>query len=60
MKNKKIRDTIKDRGLRQWQVADALGVSEATFVRRMRYELPPEEREHVLQIIKTMGGNKHE
>lgn len=56
MPNQIIKDTIKDKGLRQWQVADALGISEATFVRWMRHELADEERNRILAVIDELGG----
>lgn len=60
MKNIQIRNEIERRGLMHWQVADALGIHEATFCKHLRHELPPEEQAHVLQVIKAMGGGKHE
>ena len=38
--NKDIKRAIGGKGLKQWQVAEALGMSEATFYRKMRKELP--------------------
>lgn len=60
MMNKLIRDMIKNKRLKQWQVADMLGISEATFVRRMRHELPDAEREHILKVIDDMEVERHE
>lgn len=53
--NKEIRRKIGAYGLRQWQVADALGMSEATFYRKLRTELPSEEKEKFLAIIDELG-----
>ena len=51
MQNKDIRRAIGAHGLKQWQVAEALGISEATFYRKMRKELPNEEKEKILTLI---------
>lgn len=53
--NKDIRCAIGARGLKQWQVADALGVSEATFYRKLRKELPNDEKEKILAVIEELG-----
>jgi len=55
MANKDIKRAIGGRGLTQWQVADALGISEATFYRKMRNELPEEEKQKILAVIEAMG-----
>lgn len=56
MCNKAIRNAIKNKHLCQWQIADALGISEATFTRLMRHELPDEDRDRILEIIERMQG----
>jgi len=55
MANKDIKRAIGGRGLTKWQVADALGISEATFYRKMRNELPEEEKQKILAVIEAMG-----
>lgn len=49
--NMKIREKAKNNGIRLWQIADALGVQESFFSKKLRKELPAEERERVLNII---------
>lgn len=51
MANEEIRKLIKQSKLRHWEVADLLGISETTFVRKLRYELPKAEKEKILKII---------
>lgn len=53
--NKEIRRKIGAYGLKHWQVAEALGMSEATFYRKMRKELPNDEKEKFLAIIDELG-----
>lgn len=59
--NRKIRDAIYDKRLRNWEVADALKISEATFVRWMRHELPEDRQDQIVEVIKGIaGGDKDE
>ena len=43
----------------QWQVADKLGVSEMTLVRKLRYELPEEEQQKIFSIIDEISKEKN-
>lgn len=52
--NEEIRRAIGAAGLTQWEVADALGVLDCVLSRKLRKELPQEEKEHILQVIKTL------
>lgn len=56
MSNQKIRVEIFNRGLRNWQIAKALGIHEATLSRWLREELTPERREKVLAAIEALSG----
>lgn len=51
MHNMEIRAEIMRTGLRHWEVAAALGISETSFSRKLRRELPEEERQRVLEVI---------
>lgn len=55
MHNQEIREHAKRYGVRLWRVADRLGVSEGTFIRRLRKELPESERVKVLAIIDELA-----
>ncbi|MBQ7542116.1 MAG: hypothetical protein IJT44_07485 [Clostridia bacterium] len=50
-KNKEIRETARAAGVRLWQIADDMGVSEATLIRKLRHELPEAEKQEVLSVI---------
>ena len=39
MKNQEIRNAIRSAGVRQWQVAEAMGLREDTLSRKLRHEL---------------------
>lgn len=53
MKNKVIRKVLKDSGMKQWELAEKLGISEFTLSRKLRNELPQEEQERLLNLIRS-------
>lgn len=55
MFNKDIREAIVSAGLRYWQVADAYGCTDGTFSRKLRQELPAEEKEKIFGIIRELS-----
>lgn len=58
MANQIIREELKARGVRQWQLADALGISEQTMVRRLRFELDEETQLEMLTKIDELAKRK--
>lgn len=52
MNNLEIRQAIKESNRRHYEIAKFMNISENTFSRRLRYELPQEEKEKILKIIK--------
>ena len=53
MNNLIIRDALKEYGVKQWQLAELLGCGEYTLCRKLRRELPREEQERIVEIIKA-------
>lgn len=53
-KNLDVRAAIKAAGLNQWQVADALGIRDYNFSRKLRYELPESEKTRIYNAISTL------
>lgn len=51
MYNKDIREYAAERGIRLWQIAEALGINDGNFSRKLRRELPQAEKEKILDII---------
>lgn len=56
MANIDIKNEMKSRGVRQWEVAQYLGISEATMCRKMRFTLDPDFRSQVLNAIEILGS----
>lgn len=55
MNNKEIRNSAGGYGLKLWQVAEAIGMNESAFSRKLRHELPPQERDKIIAIIEDLA-----
>lgn len=53
--NMKIREKARNSGVRLWQIADALGMQESLFSKKLRKELSEEEQEKILSIIDDLA-----
>lgn len=49
--NKEIREALKAAGLKQWKLGELLGCSESTVYRKLRKELPEDEKQKILKMI---------
>lgn len=58
--NKTIRDAAKRSGVRLWEVAYSMGITDATLSRKLRRELPADEQAQVLDIIARISSNQTE
>ena len=58
--NNDIRFCAKNSGVRLWQVAEALGIWEANLSRKLRHELPKEEKEKIMGIIEQLAKGNQE
>lgn len=50
-RNEEIKRKAKISGVWLWQIAEALGIADCAFSRKLRRELPDEEKEKILAII---------
>ena len=55
MYNQDIRQTATKSSVRLWRIADALGITDSSFSRRLRKELPQEEKEKIFSIIQKLS-----
>lgn len=60
MKNVEIRNYAKENGVKLWEIADVYGVSDITFSKKLRYELPEKEKENIMQIIDDLAEAKED
>lgn len=55
MKNKDIRQAAKTAGVKLWQIAEAVGLNDGNFSRKLRHELPDDEKQRILEIIDRLS-----
>lgn len=60
MENMEIRREAARNGLKLWEVAEVCGVTDSTFSRKLRRELPSEQRDHILNMIYKLAEHKAE
>ena len=56
MKNLEIRKAAQEAQIFLWQVAGELGIQDSTLSRKLRRELPEEEKHQILEIIDRLKG----
>ena len=60
MQNIFVREKIKASGLKQWEVAYALGINESTLTRWLRVELPEKEKKRICSVVDELLKIKKE
>ncbi len=53
--NIEIRTKAKESGVRLWQIADEMRISEPTMIRLLRHELSQNDKEKICAIIKELA-----
>lgn len=51
MRSQEIKEVIKNSGVRQWQIAEYLGMNEFSLSRKLRNEIAPEFEKQILIAI---------
>lgn len=51
MANMKVKVAILNSGLKQWQVAELIGIRDDAFSRKLRYEMPEDEQNRIIDAI---------
>lgn len=57
--NLDVREKAKEAGVYLWQIAAAIGVSEPTFNRWLRTEMPTKKKEQVKQAINRLNEKQN-
>lgn len=60
MHNKEIRAAAKKAGICLWEIAEAYGINDGNFSRKLRKELPQEEKDKILAIIDQLTKERQE
>lgn len=55
MTNQDIRRSAAGAGVKLWQIAEALGIADCSLSRKLRRELPAEEKEKIFGIIRELS-----
>lgn len=58
--NEALKKTAAQHGVKLWQIADALGVTDSTFSRKLRKELSTEQVSEIEKIILRLEAAKDE
>ena len=58
MLNQDIRTAAKKAGVFLWQVAARYGINDGNFSRKLRKELPVEEKQKILGIIESLAQER--
>ena len=60
VKNQDIRNAAKKADIKLWQIAEKLGIWDSTFSKKLRKELPQEEKEKICGIISELAKENQE
>lgn len=52
--NERLKQQIKNHGVKQWQIADHLEISESVLSKKLRYELSDDDKEAIKEAIKAL------
>ena len=53
-----IQSLMKEKGVKQWEAAAELGIGETTFVRWLRFDLPKEKQDLIIQAVEKLAAVK--
>lgn len=57
-KNRIVREALMQHSVKQWELADALGVSHYTLCVRLRHELPTETQMTMVEKVHEIAANR--
>lgn len=58
MENQAIREAAKQNNVLLWEIAERLHITDGSFSRKLRRELPDEQREQILGIISDIAAER--
>lgn len=54
--NSEVREAAKEKGVRMWEIAERLKISETTFSKTLRHELPDKKKQCLLGLIDEIAA----
>lgn len=58
MNNIDIRQHAANLGVKLWEIADYMGMQDSNFSRKLRKELPVEEKQKIIEVIDCVSKQK--
>ena len=58
MKNELIKQSLRENGIKQWELAEFMNVSEATLCRKFRKSFSEQEQKYYVELIAQMAERK--
>ena len=55
--NKEIRELLEKKGIKQYALAKMIGISEFTLSRKMREELPEDQKKIIIDLVNVHCNN---
>ena len=55
MANDKVKAFAKEKKVYLWRVAEYMGIQDSALSRKLRKELPPEEKQKILEAIESLA-----
>ena len=56
--NFEVKQHAKHSGVCLWEIADKLGIADTTMSRKLRRELPADEKRHIFALIDEIAAEK--
>lgn len=53
--NQDIRNAVAENGFKLWELAQALGIYDGNLSRKLRRELPNDQKDHIFRTIERMA-----
>ena len=60
LQNADIRQSAEKAGIKLWEIADVLNINDGNFSRKLRKELPIEEKIQIMSIIEKLSDQEAE
>ena len=56
--NREIKSAAKSAGVYHWEIAEKMGIQDSAFSRKLRRELPEQEKQKILKIIQEVAAQR--
>lgn len=58
LKNLDVRKAAKAADVRLWEIAEEIGINDGNFSRKLRHELPEDQKRKVIAIIEKIAASR--